>query len=142
MNWGKGIIISFVLFAVFIATLVTVCVRQDIPLVSKEYYKEEIAYQDQLDRLENTKALTERPDISIVNNNIVVTYARFSEMEHGKLKLFRPSDSSLDRQFNLDATTQSAVEINVTDLHKGLYKARLLWEQDGKEFFLEKIIVI
>jgi hypothetical protein len=40
MNWGKWIIVSFVLFAGFIGTLVTVCVRQDISLVSKDYYKE------------------------------------------------------------------------------------------------------
>ena len=51
MNWGKSIVLSFVLFAAFIVTLVTVCLRQDISLVSKEYYKEELQYENQLTRL-------------------------------------------------------------------------------------------
>jgi hypothetical protein len=41
----------FILFAAFIGTLVTVCLRQDISLVSKDYYKEELQYENQLTRL-------------------------------------------------------------------------------------------
>ena len=44
MNWGKSIVLSFILFAAFIGTLVTVCIRQDISLVSKDYYEEELQY--------------------------------------------------------------------------------------------------
>ena len=59
MNWGKSIILAFVLFAGFIATLVVVCVREDISLVSKDYYKEELLYQDQIQRLNNASQLKE-----------------------------------------------------------------------------------
>ena len=47
MNFGKWIVVAFVFFSLFIGTLVTVCVRQDISLVSTDYYKEELIYQDQ-----------------------------------------------------------------------------------------------
>ena len=56
MNWGKWIIVSFVLFAAFIGILVVICVRQDISLVSKNYYQEELAYQQQIDRMNNGTA--------------------------------------------------------------------------------------
>ena len=68
MDFGKWIVVAFVLFAVFIGTLVTVCVRQDISLVSKEYYKEELAYQDQIVRIANTEKLGLKPKITKVNN--------------------------------------------------------------------------
>ena len=45
MNWGKSIVLAFVLFAVFIGVLVAVCVREDISLVSRNYYNEELDYQ-------------------------------------------------------------------------------------------------
>ena len=69
MNWGNGIIFSFVLFAIFIAILVTVCVRQDISLVSSDYYQEELKYQDQITRINNTSKLDTQPVIKIVQNN-------------------------------------------------------------------------
>lgn len=142
MNWGRWIIVSFILFAMFIGTLVVICVRQDIPLVSKQYYQEELDYQNQIERIENTKALTESPSISIVNDSLRITYPRFSKMENGILKLFRPSDPRLDRQYDLVNSTRESQTFGIGDLQKGLYKARMLWEQDGKEFYLEKTIVI
>ena len=36
MSWGKGLFISFAAFALFIASLVTVCVKQEIGLVSAD----------------------------------------------------------------------------------------------------------
>ena len=57
--------VAFVFFALFIGTLVTICVRQDITLVTKEYYKEELAYQEQIDRMNNVNNLGEVPEISI-----------------------------------------------------------------------------
>ena len=142
MNWGKWIVVSFVLFAMFIGTLVVFCVRQDSPLVSQQYYQEELDYQNQIERIENANALAESPEITIVNDSLRITYIRFSEMENGKIKLFRPSDPRLDRQYDLLNSTQESQAFSIGDLQKGLYKARLLWEQDGKEFYIEKTIVI
>jgi len=142
MNWGRWIIVSFVLFALFIGSLVVVCVRQDSPLVSKQYYQEELDYQNQIERIENANALTESPEIAVVNDSLKVTYVRFSEMEKGKVKLFRPSDPRLDRQYDLLHSAQKSQAFSIGDLQKGLYKASLRWEQDGKEFYLEKTIVL
>lgn len=142
MNWGKWIVVSFIMFTMFIGTLVVICVRQDITLVSKQYYREELDYQNQIERIENTNALAESPDITIVNDSLRITYVRFRNMENGQLKLFRPSDPRLDRQYDLLNSTQQSQAFSIGDLQKGLYKARLFWEQDGKEFYLEKTIVI
>jgi hypothetical protein len=42
MSWGKWIVVSFLLFAGFIATLVTICMKEDVGLVSSSYYDEEL----------------------------------------------------------------------------------------------------
>lgn len=44
----KYIVFSFIAFALFIGTLVVVCVRQDIPLVSVNYYEEDLRYDHKL----------------------------------------------------------------------------------------------
>jgi hypothetical protein len=143
MNFGKWIVVAFVLFTLFIATLVTVCVRQDIPLVTKNYYEEELEFQDQITRLQNTEALIDQPDIRITDNNVVVvTYSRLPEVEHGKLKLFRPSDAGLDQTFVIDATSSTSTRFTIDHPVRGLYKAQFAWKQSGKEYFIEKVVVL
>jgi len=142
MNFGKWIVVSFVLFAVFIGTLVTVCIRQDISLVAPDYYKQELAYQQRIDQQKNTANLEIKPSISVRNNQVQVSFVDFNNMEKGELRLFRPSDASQDKAFELKATADTIQFFDVSLQQRGMYKARLSWTMDGKEYFLEETIYI
>jgi hypothetical protein len=142
MNFGNWIVVAFVLFAIFIGVLVTVCVRQDISLVSKNYYGEELAYQDQIKRINNTTGLNIKPGITkIGNNTIQVTFDKAFKIENGKVKFFCPSDPKMDKDFELTANSNTQL-FNTSALRKGMYKVKLLWVMDGKEFYFEEIINI
>lgn len=140
MNWGRWIFVAFVLFAGFIATLVTVCVRQDVSLVSKEYYKEELAYQDQIVRIRNVSALAHKPEINVMQGTLVVSFGELSKVSSGEMKLFRPSDARLDRTFALTDSETDMLQFDVSSLPAGMYKARMTWQMNGKEYFIEEIV--
>ena len=143
MNWGKWIVTAFVLFALFVGTLVTVSLRQDITLVTREYYKEELAYQEQLERKQNANRLEERPDLLVVDNErLEVRYRDLKSVSSGVVTLFRPSDAALDHVFVLQATEDTVLRFPLETYKKGLYKARMQWTMNGKEYFIEKIIVL
>ena len=143
MNWGKSIVLSFILFAAFIGTLVTVCLRQDISLVSKDYYKEELQYENQLTRLKNVSQLSSKPVIKVLENKTIqITFDRFNDMENGELRLFRPSDSSKDKKYSIVPTSNATQEFPTTDLTPGMDRAKMQWTMNGKEFFLEEVIFI
>lgn len=142
MNFGTWIVVAFVVFAVFIGTLVMVCVRQDIDLVSKDYYQQELLYQDQIYRLNNTAALASKPEFTIVNDRIQVAFGQWNDMEAGELKLFCPSNPRMDRNFQLARTGERIQSFELESLQKGMYRAKLLWKMDGKEFYLEEVIYI
>jgi hypothetical protein len=142
MSWGKWIILSFVLFAAFIATLVTVCMRQDVNLVSKDYYQEELAYQDQITRLNNTNSLLEKPVIKKAGPALKVNFKEFNKIERGSLTLFKPSNPGMDRSFKLESTQEDHQSFPIRDLEAGMYRARLQWMMEGKEYFIETIINI
>ena len=143
MNWGKSIVLSFILFAAFIGTLVTVCLRQDISLVSKDYYKEELLYENQLTRLKNVSQLESKPVIKVLENKTIqITFDRFNDMENGELRLFRPSDSSKDKKYSIVPTSNATQEFPTTDLTPGMYRAKMQWTMNGKEYFFEEIIFI
>jgi len=141
MNWGKSIVLAFVLFAGFIGTLVVVCLRQDIPLVATNYYEQELQYQQQLERMKNTEALVEKPEIQVVDGAVEVRYSQMKEISKAELELFRPSDSRLDRKFAIDPKG-SLTRFELTNLPGGMYKARMRWTQDGQEHYLEKTVYL
>jgi hypothetical protein len=141
MNWGKWIIVSFVLFAGFIGTLVTVCMRAEVGLVSKDYYKEELEFQKQIVRIENTSALESKPAIVAGKGIIEITFD-FSELETGELILFRPSDAALDKKFQLSTTGNQLQQFPTDQLDPGMYRARMQWTKQGKEFYYEQVIYL
>lgn len=141
MNWGKSIVLAFVLFGAFIATLVTICMQQDVSLVTKDYYREELAYQRQIDRMAQTATLSEKPVIQLEGPNLLkVSYREFSKVRKGALELFRPSDPALDKHFVLPKTSEPSLYFSTEGLEKGMYRARLRWSMNGREFFLEEVI--
>jgi hypothetical protein len=140
MNWGKSIVLAFVLFALFIGVLVTVCVRQEISLVSKNYYEEELDYQKQIERLNNTEQLSSKPVISVSNGQVEILYQTSAELSEGKLKLFRPSDVRFDKSFVLQSFSSPIQRFDVTQFPRGMYRARMQWSSEGKEYFMEQII--
>lgn len=141
MNWGKSIVLAFVLFALFIGTLVVVCLRQDIPLVAADYYDQELKFQDQLDRMKNTNALEEKPVVQVDKGALEIQFSRLPEIKDGALVLFRPSDARLDRKYSIQGAG-STHRIDLRDIPGGMYKARMTWRMDGKEYFLETAIYL
>jgi len=140
MNWGKGIIAVFILFAIFIGTLVTVCVRQDISLVSNTYYQDELAYQKQIERILNTERLPNKPAMRIADGQLEIHFIYSDTLQSGELKLFRPSDISMDKSFVLQSSENGVQHFDLSQLPAGMYKARMSWMMSGKEYYLENII--
>jgi len=140
MNWGKSIILAFIFFALFIGMLVTVCVRQEINLVSKNYYEEELDYQSQIERLNNTARLTAKPIITVSNGSLRIENPTAVKWSQGELKLFRPSDVRFDKRFPVDSLLVGDKFFDVHDFPKGMYRARLQWLMEGKEYYMEEII--
>ncbi len=67
MNWGKSIVLVFIVFAGFIGAMIYQMCRQRIDLVRDDYYQSEIAYQQQINRLTNASqkkplSMTYQPD--------------------------------------------------------------------------------
>lgn len=139
MSIGKWIVVVFILFAVFIGTLVTICVRQDISLVSKEYYKEELVYQDQIGRLNNTAALERKPQVVVTPAFIRVTFDSTQAITQGELKLFCPSDETMDRTFKLSGNATSFTG-PISNMKPGMYRIKLSWSMNNKEYYQEEIV--
>lgn len=141
MNFGKWIVVSFVLFTLFIGTLVILSIREDISLVSKDYYKDELAYQQQIQRMNNTEALKKKPTFNLIDNEMLrLNWGDSATIERGTLQLFCPSNAKLDRLFNLQ--TGSVQFFDLKSLPAGMYRLKMIWLMNGLEYYFEKEIYI
>lgn len=139
MNWGNGIILVFVAFVAVMATMVTICMKQDdLHLVTDNYYEEEIKYQEHIDKVGNSldaakNALSFNPQSKVLTLNLPVG-------AQGELHLFRPSDARMDRKIAVNIENETANTVNLKSLQSGYWKVKLNWEEKGQGFFEEKKI--
>lgn len=139
MHFGRWILVSFIFFALFMAALVTVCVREEIGLVSKNYYADELAYQKKMDQVKNTSGLAAQPKISVEGNVLKIDFGGIGKIENGQLALLCPSDPSKDQ--TLEITPGENLQIfHLRENGNGLYRAGLKWRMGDKEYYFEKMI--
>lgn len=141
MNWGNGILLLLLVFIGLMATLVTICVKQDdIHLVTEDYYAEEIKYQEHIDRVRNTQAIEGKVmEFDPASKTLVFNLPVGAK---GELHLFRPSDARLDKKIQVDIKDVDANILNLNELASGYWKMKMTWEAGGVAYFEEKKIDI
>lgn len=139
MKWIWG---SFIFFALFIGTLVFVAMKQEVSLVSKNYYEEELKHNDKMHRVSNANALEAKPELSFEGNKVKVSYAQFSQIENGKLTVQRPSKASLDYQFEVSTVSDSNQYFELKNWEVGLYRVGFSWSANGRDYYFEKLLVL
>jgi nitrogen fixation protein FixH len=111
--------------------LVYRCMKEPVNLVSKEYYREEIAYQDVIDSRKNTSTLSSTLP---------------AEMKHkktaGKILLYYPANAKYDRQFTLQTDTTAFQALSKETLMPGNYVVKITWQAGGTNYYSEQPITI
>ncbi|UXX78488.1 FixH family protein [Reichenbachiella carrageenanivorans] len=144
MNWPRSIILAFVLFAGLVITMVVISMKHEVNLVAHNYYEEELAYQDQIDRIQNFNDLADKPTIIRRGEEIIVTFPIHlaSEIQSGEIHFFRPSDNSIDKKIELKLDQAYSQSFPTNGLGKGLWKTKLRWKSNDKEYFSEQRFVL
>jgi hypothetical protein len=133
-HWGHGIMLFLGIFIVFIMSFVykTLFVSDyDHVLVSDEYYKDEIGYQKEIDKMNNAAQLKENVKLVSTNQGIEVVFPNFLDPKKisGFVDLQRSNDIKLDlnKEIKLDSLT---LLIPANQLKKGVYTVKVVWEYD------------
>lgn len=143
MNFGGKIVILYLSFVALILTLVFLCYGQKQDLVSKDYYAQELKYQDKIDAIHNSNSLPNSIKHKVIGSGILLTINDSLPIKNfsGIINFFRPSDASKDVQLKMAFVNNEQV-IDKTILQHGSYKMQLSWKNDGKSYYKEEIIFI
>ena len=145
--WPYAVIAAFVLFAGFIGYMVQRAFHTDVDLVSPDYYKQEIAYQQRMESVARAAALPApvRIDYDRAAQRLTLQLppALAGQPVRGTLHFFRPSNQKLDFKLPFEPVGNSAQQqLNMSRLQPGHWRLRLDFEAGGQQYFIEKELTV
>lgn len=143
INWGTGIVIAMIIFMAFILQYVyraAVYDRYDHHLVADDYYKDELNYQNEIDKENRANKLIENIKLVKTKNGLEIIFPKQfdSSKLKGTIKLLRPSNFKLDLKKNITLTSNTYI-ISDKELVSGNYDVTIDWS-DGTDTYLFKIV--
>ena len=141
MNWGKSIVLAFVLFAAFILYMVVRAFQEDFDLVTEDYYAQEIAYQKKLEQKSNYENLEEKVAVKMQSENIAITFPE-GQFPTGEIHMYHPSKKALDRRFPIALNETNEQLVSMNELIQGQYRINITWKSEGVEYFQQEKIYI
>lgn len=143
-NWGKGIalaIAGFMGFILYFVIKVQSDSTYDNELVADDYYKQEIQFQEEINKKENTANLKEKVRIETSKEGIQITFPQEFEPTQikGKIFLYRPSNQKLDFERPISLST-SHLLIPKNDLVDGRWDISIDWFYQDQKYLDESTI--
>ena len=143
-NWGTAMVIAMVLFMAFILQFVYRSITVDKynhNLVSEDYYKDELYYQQEIDKMNNANKLDQNLTVERVKEGFLLTFPQ--GMDHTKITgtayFQRPSNINLDFQQDI-LLSEAKILINHTNLVEGKWKVKIDWKYNDIEYLLKETV--
>jgi len=143
-NWGHKLTLGFCLFAGMMTYLVYQSMHTRYDLVSKEYYKEELQYQQIIDGTQRA-ALLSTP-VTITQADTIFILRLPPEMKQqivsGNVLFYCAGDAQKDRNLSLQPDEDAAQYINVSQFLPGNYTVKVRWQANGQQYYSELFTTI
>jgi hypothetical protein len=143
MTWGTKLLLVFAAFALMMSTLVFMCMKQNFELVSKDYYKDELRYQDKIDGMNN---LNKIGNVLIRENGDKISIQLPKEVQGSALKgqalFYCPANSINDHNLPLEVNDQGLMLIDKSKLAKASYQVKLYWEIGNEQYYTEQNLAV
>ena len=145
ISWPTGIILALSAFIIFILSFVykaTFMSQYDHHLVSDDYYKDEINYQQEINKLNKAAALKEDVTLTKVPEGLLIKFpAEFdAEKITGTISFQRPSNDKIDFQLPIKLVASNYL-ISNENLVDGRWNAKIEWTINGTTYlFKEKLM--
>jgi hypothetical protein len=143
MTWGNKLLLVFVGFAVLIGTLVYKCMQQNFELVSKDYYNDELRYQDKIDGVQNANKIS---SIQIAQTSEEVSIQLPKELNGlvttGQVWFYCARSASNDRKILLAIDEDGITKISKSKLARTNYQVKVSWQTGSDKFYNEQSLEV
>jgi len=143
-NWGTGLFITILIFVTFFVSFIFFSLTQNVNLVTEDYFPDEIAYENKLDKIRNTNLLSEKITFKKENDKLIIFFPEGINKKDlsGTILLFYVTDNNYDFELNIQPNETGKQIIYIEKLKKGRYYIRIDWSVSDKNYFQEFKITI
>lgn len=139
MHWGYKIMVTFIVFVIFILSLVYIASKQTNEMQEDNYYDKELVYQNVIDGKNNleelgTIAITDTTDALVLQ----VPVAAIQNLTEGKIQFLCPSDEKSDFMTVFSPDAEGKQRIAKASLKSVVYTVRISWKKDSKPYYFEQ----
>ena len=144
MNWGYKLMLVFIAFGTFMGFMVYNCLQSSISLVSAQYYKDELNYQQVIDGTRSSNKLSEQVKVSQDGEYIQLKFpAEMKELSpEGTVLFYCVSDGKKDRKFPIALGKDGIQLFALNEFKKGRYVLKIDWRALETAYYTEKEINI
>jgi nitrogen fixation protein FixH len=144
--WPLGIVLTLVLFFVGTIGLVVMACSQRADLVSPDYYERELKFQSRIDQVERTRHAAGQAVVAYDEGARCITVslpaAQAGHDISGHIELYRPSAAGMDREVKFMPDAKGLQRLDAAGLVPGLWKVRVSWTFEQKDYFLDEKIIV
>ena len=143
-NWGTGIVLAFIGFIAFIMYFIVsmnIDDKYDHDLVSEDYYADELHYQNDINKLKNSKDLESNISYQKNNDGLLIKFPKNIDYKQikGKVFLYRPSNKQLDFEAAISLSNPYLL-IPDKRLVDGRWNIKVDWQYKGKSYLFKESI--
>lgn len=114
-----------------------------VDLVSEDYYRQELQYQEQIEKVDNASRLARDITVEQQPGKLIVQFPNSDHAPiHGTLHLFRPSDARFDRSSELSLNGAGQHHLTVDHLPRGFYRVKVDWATDTEAYYSEQSVYL
>lgn len=142
LTWPAGIIIALTAFIIFILSFVfkvTFLDEYNHHLVSEQYYKDELNYQQEIDKENRGLALIQNIELKKSNEGLTIIFP--SEFDYNKIEgtiyFQRVSNSKIDFQLPIKLTSNEYV-IPKSQLVAGRWNVKIDWQVNNTSYLFKQ----
>lgn len=144
INWGTGIAIFSASFMLMILGFVVNSFQHRVDLVSADYYQQEIAHQQQINKVQQA----ERANMKVSHQIIASDGAGEVQIQFptatakGNMLFFRPSNAKQDFKVAIAPTAEGKQNVRNALLTSGLWRIKIDWSNNGEAYYQELTLVM
>ncbi len=141
-NWGTGIVLAFIAFISFILYFVITMStnkKYDHDLVTEDYYKQELEYQEVIDKEENSKTLKQNLNLTKTAEGLAIEFPADFDINNitGKVFLYRPSNEKFDFEVPISLSHHTLL-IPDKSLLDGRWNIKVDWQYQKMMYLYKK----
>jgi len=141
ISWGYKIAIVYFLFIVGIGFLAIKASSEKFDLVTKDYYEQELKYQQVIDQAANTSRLSAAIKIEKTGDGLTINFPE--EMNNKRKKvdfyLYCPADAREDFR-KVFEVNDAVFSTSLPEGLKGMFEVKLSWVADNIKYYHEQKI--